>query len=65
MTGTPEADAWRRRETSTPCTTCQAVPGQPCRHIYQPDAGGVSTVGARLHRPHRERLLAAIFGGRP
>lgn len=53
---TPEAAAWARRELSTRCTTCAAVPGQPCRLIG---------VGARLYRPHRERLLAAIFGGRP
>ena len=62
---TPEAAAWARRELATACRMCAAVPGQPCRHIYQPDAGGVSTVGARLHRPHRERILAAIFGGTP
>ena len=49
---TPEAAAWRHRELSTRCTTCAAVPGQPCRLIG---------VGASLYRPHRERLLAAIF----
>lgn len=53
---TTEAAAWARRELATTCRVCAAVPGQPCRLVG---------VGARLHRPHRERLLAAVFGGRP
>ena len=55
-TSGPRPPAWRHRELSTRCTTSAAVPGQPCRLIG---------VGASLYRPHRERLPAAIFGGRP
>lgn len=66
---TPEAAAWRRRDLAPRCRACRAVPGQPCR-VIRVEHGGTGESSVVIHigparPPHRERLLAAIFGARP